>query len=143
MNSLAKLFFAFFILSLSGCVLSPEPSEQETSSVEEVAPTREADTGDRSSNNSVEAIPPEWSQTEKQIFESYVLFYPETREIDLQGKRALMDNAHLICQAYGEGYSRIEIQSAITGGSVTSQMSDDWMTLSVTYLCPEFFDLHR
>jgi len=143
MNSLAKLFFALFILSLSGCVLSPQAAVEETSSVEEVGPTRDTNTSDGSSNNSAETIPPEWSETEKQIFDSYVLFYPETREIDLQGKRALMENAHLICQAYGEGYSRIEIQSAITGGSVTSQMSDDWMTLSVTYLCPEFFDLQR
>lgn len=88
-------------------------------------------------------IPSEWNTTEKKIFDAYVLFYPETKLANLKGKRALMENAHLICQAYGEGYSRREILAAITGGAVSAQMSDDWMTLSVTYLCPEYFDQQR
>jgi hypothetical protein len=96
-------------------------------------------TGDEATVDS--DYPSEWSSTEIEIFELFTGFYPASALMDLDGKRALMDNSQLICDAYGEGYSRQEIQSATSGGAFTAEMADDWMTLSVTYLCPEFFDL--
>jgi hypothetical protein len=85
-------------------------------------------------------MPPEWSNDERAMFELYGSIYQSYLRMDLGGKRALMDNAYLICEAYSQGISRIEIQRAISGGPVTPQMADDWMSLSVTYICPEFFD---
>ena len=86
-------------------------------------------------------FPGGWSSTEKEIFTLFVDIYPASGNMSLAGKRALMDNSSLICEAYGAGYSRREIQSVTSGGAFTAAMSDDWMSLSVTYLCPQYLDL--
>lgn len=128
---------------LSGC---SSPSTDATSFTSEPSPVETQQSQSEVSNSAPDVsydIPSEWNTTERKIFDGYVLFYPQAKLMNLAGKRALMENANLICQAYSEGYSRREILAAITGGAVTSEMSDDWMTLSVTYLCPEYFDQQR
>lgn len=138
--------FAVSILlavSLAGCSASSQESSDFTPAPDPVA-TEETAQGNQASPPDVSYdLPSEWTSTQRKMFDAYVLFYPQTKLMDLKGKRALMENASLICQAYDEGYARREILAAITGGSISSQMSDDWMTLSVTYFCPEHFDQQR
>lgn len=147
--------FSLLLLTstLTGCGAQPVDSSNEQTPIEESTP-QETNSPETSSSpqkpteqegtieNSVpgSALPPEWSNDEREMFELYASIYKSNQGISLEGKRALMDNAYLICDAYSQGFSRLEIQSATSGGSVTPQMADDWMTLSVTYICPEFFD---
>jgi hypothetical protein len=131
------------LLMLTGCSAqsggsSVAPTPDETSSmIDETTP----DGADSGSTNVDSALPSEWTSTEVKIFNLFSSIYPSSAIMDLNGKRALMENAELICQAYGEGYSRYEIQSATSGAEFTAEMSDDWMTLAVTYLCPEYLYL--
>lgn len=131
------------LLLLTGCTtqsdqssVSPAPDET-SSAIDESTPD-----GSNSTEPNVDSdLPSEWSSTEVKIFNLFSAVYPASTIIDLSGKRALMENADLICQAFGEGYSRREIQAATSGAEFTAEMSDDWMTLSVTYLCPEYLHL--
>lgn len=135
---------------LSGCSESPaQITNQGAQPKAEALEDSETSSNDTSSNGedgqispprSQVEMPPEWSNDERAMFELYGSIYQSYLRMDLGGKRALMDNAYLICEAYSQGISRIEIQRAISGGPVTPQMADDWMSLSVTYICPEFFD---
>jgi hypothetical protein len=127
--------FAAIALLLSGCSQVPAPVTILPKNPDVTQTESPGTTPDLN-----EQVPSEWTSTEKEIFTAYSNVYPENKVISLVGKRALMDNAHLICQAYSEGYSRQEIQAATSGGGVSTAMSDDWMTLSVTYLCPEYLD---
>lgn len=126
------------LMLLTGCSTKTEEPVY-TPTVDEPSSTIDENSGNEATVDS--DYPSEWSSTEIEIFELFTGFYPASALMDLDGKRALMDNSQLICDAYGEGYSRQEIQSATSGGAFTAEMADDWMTLSVTYLCPEFFDL--
>jgi hypothetical protein len=131
------------LLLLSGCTAQSDGSSI-TPMPDESSSTIDEDTPDYTEPTEVNVdpdLPGEWSSTEVEIFNLFSSIYPATAIIDRKGKRALMDNANLICQAYGEGYSRREIQSATSWGEFTAEMSDDWMTLSVTYLCPEYLNL--
>ncbi len=134
---------AITIAFLAGCSATSQESTGFTSAPAPVATKENPADGGASVPDVSYDLPSEWTPTQRKMFDAYVLFYPQTKLMNLEGKRALMENASLICQAYDEGYSRREILAAITGGTVSSQMSDDWMTLSVTYLCPDYFDQQR
>lgn len=139
MKSVTFAWAVTMALTLGGCS-SPTPEPPMPTQTFSSEPTPNTQQPEEATKTSPE-LPEEWTQTEVDIFNGYVSLYPFTEIMDLTGKRALMENSHLICEAYGQGYSRREIQGATTGGSMTAEMSDDWMTLSVTYLCPEYFDL--
>ena len=131
------------ILLLTGCSSTVGGSKVDP------LPSESSSTIDKGSNddtvpsepNSAENLPGEWSSTQVKIFNLFSAIYPVAGFMDLRGKRALMENSDLICQAFDEGYSRSEILDATSGAEFTSKMSDDWMTLSVTYLCPRHLDL--
>jgi len=131
------------LLLITGCSTQSEESSY-TPMFDEPSSTLDETNGDESVpvNPKVDSdYPSEWSSTEKEIFTLFVGIYPSSEIMSLYGKRALMDNSYLICEAFGDGYSRREIQAATSGGAFTAEMADDWMALSVTYLCPQYFDL--
>jgi hypothetical protein len=141
----AALSLGIAVLFLSGCSIAPQSNlNTQQGPVEPPAssqPTPDSDDNQTKSSPATLKMPPEWNKKEKDIFKGFVLFYPEVSEINLDGKRALMENSYLICQAYEEGYLRREIQAAISGGAFSAAMADDWMALSVTYLCPEYLSI--
>ena len=138
----AGLSIVVAVLLLTGCagsmVSNPAPPPSPVEPSQSTQPSPGTDAEQPSASSAKLEMPPEWNKDEKDIFRGFVLFYPEIARINFTGKRALMENSYLICQAYGEGFLRREIQAAISGESFSAEMADDWMALSVTYLCPEY-----
>ena len=84
------------------------------------------------------SLPAGWNANEINIWTLLSATYPVISGIDLAGKQALMDNAYLTCQAYSEGYSRLEILNVSDSPSLPAGLADDLMTLAVTTFCPEY-----
>lgn len=132
------------VLLLSGCVSQtttptiPQQKTNEPSRTPSSAPDNKSVSPSQKPANL--DMPSEWTSDERSIYKGFVLFHPEIARIDFTGKRALVRNSHIICEAYNDGFSRREIQSAMSGPGFGSEMADDWMTLSVTYLCPQYMN---
>ena len=108
------------------------PNQSDSSKESNFRVNTEAETRALSAN------PSEWTQLEAQTFNAFTKVYKSTANMPTEGKRALMDNAYLICKAFSENYSRSQIQAVTTGDYFTAAMADDWMTLSVSAFCPKY-----
>jgi hypothetical protein len=86
-------------------------------------------------------LPASWSSSEVSLWNTLASVSPTIAGINNSGKSALMENAHLTCQAYSEGYGRLEILNATNGPSLPSGLADDMMTLAVTSFCPQYSSL--
>ncbi len=87
------------------------------------------------------SMPSGWSTDEREIWTLLESIYPEISSLNSAGKAAFIESTHLVCQAYSEGYSRLEILSVIDGGNLPQGLMDDMMTLSVATFCPEYTDI--
>lgn len=84
------------------------------------------------------SLPSGWTTQEVDTWNSLVTFYPVIGAMDVTEKDTLIESAHLVCQAYSEGYSRLEILGVMEKPSLPSGFSDDLMSSAVIFLCPEY-----
>lgn len=128
--------FAVACLLLSGCASTSMSSEESVSAPESNQSNSSIESS--GSENLTTDLPAEWSSDEIQIWNLFSQIHPEVKIISDVGKRALIASTHNICEAYDEGYSRIEISSVMSSnGTSNAEFNDDLMTLSVTYFCPQ------
>lgn len=138
MNKKVRAYVGLAIISLlvSGC--SSSSAEESTSVPTPQSSKSSASESSSSSANVTPELPGEWSSDELKIWNLFSQIHPEVKIINLAGKRALLDMTHNICEAYDEGFSRVEIASVMNSrGSSDAAFNDDLMTLGVTYFCPQ------
>lgn len=85
-------------------------------------------------------LPSEWSKKELELWNVFSGVHSETKALNLSGKRALVEMTHNVCEAYTEGFTRLEIASVINSKGQDSGFTDDLMILAVTYFCPQYMN---
>lgn len=140
---LKLLVLAGVVVGMTGC--SPQPANlidsASTAVATPVATEVAADVVEAPLAQAPVSLPSSWSSQEVSLWNTLASFYPTIASMDNAGKNALMNNVHLTCQAYSEGYSRIEIFNASNSVTLPSGLIDDTMTLAVTTFCPQYTDL--
>lgn len=120
-------------LLLTGCAMQTQESSLDKSVPLESQATPSFPAG-------IDDLPAEWTKDEMALWDAFSNMHYEAQALDLESKRSLIAMTHKICDAYKQGFTRLEIESFISARGSKSAITDDLMTLGVKYVCPEHMD---